>query len=45
MEIRLSSPVTDFPGVGEVRGAKLAKLGLGTADLGLDRIYRYIQGI
>ena len=31
MEIRLSSPVTDFPGVGEVRGAKLAKLGLGTA--------------
>ena len=31
MEIRLSSPVTDFPGVGEVRAAKLSKLGLGTA--------------
>ncbi len=27
----LSSPVTDFPGVGEVRGSKLAKLGLNTA--------------
>ena len=31
MEIRLTSPVTDFPGVGEVRGAKLSKLGLATA--------------
>ena len=31
MEIRLTSPVTDFPGVGGVRGAKLSKLGLATA--------------
>ena len=31
MEIRLTSPVTDFPGIGDVRGSKLAKLGLGTA--------------
>ena len=31
MEIRLTSPVTDFPGIGDVRGSKLAKLGLGSA--------------
>ena len=31
MDIRLSSPVTAFPGVGEVRAAKLEKLGLRTA--------------
>ena len=31
MAVRLSSPVTDFPGVGEVRAGKLAKLGLRTA--------------
>ncbi|MBQ8801296.1 MAG: ATP-dependent DNA helicase RecG [Clostridium sp.] len=31
MAVRLDSPVTEFPGVGQVRAAKLAKLGLGTA--------------
>ena len=31
MKVELSSPVTVFPGVGEVRGAKLEKLGLRTA--------------
>lgn len=30
MAIDLSSPLTEFPGVGQVRSAKLAKLGLGT---------------
>ena len=27
MEITLSTPLTDFPGVGEVRAKKLEKLG------------------
>ena len=31
MAIRLDSPVTEFPGVGQARASKLAKLGLGTA--------------
>jgi len=31
MAVTRSSPVTDFPGVGEVRAGKLAKLGLRTA--------------
>jgi len=31
MALTLSSPVTDFPGVGEVRAGKLGKLGLRTA--------------
>ena len=31
MDVRLDSPVTEFPGVGQVRASKLAKLGLGTA--------------
>ena len=28
MEITLNTPLTDFPGVGEVRAKKLEKLGL-----------------
>ena len=31
MAVELSSPLTSFPGIGEVRAGKLAKLGLGTA--------------
>jgi len=30
--MELSTPLTDFPGIGPARGAKLAKLGLGTAE-------------
>ena len=32
MEIRLNTPVSDFPGIGPARAQKLAKLGIATAD-------------